>query len=51
MEHLITAYDDGYISKDLLNKLNNYYKACLKELNSYIKFLKSAKNKPIINNE
>lgn len=51
MEHLITAYDDEYIDKATLEHLNSQYKQCLKELNSYIQYLKKAKAKPIINNE
>ena len=51
MEHLITAYDEGYIDKTVLDRLNSYYKICLKELNGYIKYLKDAKQKQIINNE
>lgn len=51
MEHLITAYDEGYISKEVLGRLNVYYKVCLKELNLYIKYLREAKHKQIINNE
>ena len=43
MEHLITAFDEGYIKEDLLKNLNEEYKKCLKELNTYIKYLKSAK--------
>ena len=51
MEHLITAYDDGYIDKTKLENFNRQYKNCLKEINGYIKYLKTAKSKPIINNE
>lgn len=51
MEHLITAYDDNYIDKQTLINFNKKYKQCLKEINSYIKYLKTAKAKPIINNE
>ncbi|MBI5370717.1 MAG: four helix bundle protein [Sphingobacteriales bacterium] len=43
LEHMITAYDDNYISDAILKEINNQYKACLKELNSYISYLKSAK--------
>ena len=49
MDHLITAFDEEYINKDQLKILNDEYKACLKELNIYIKYLKSAKE--IINNK
>ncbi|MBS1511164.1 MAG: four helix bundle protein [Bacteroidetes bacterium] len=40
MEHIITAYDEKYINKELLTELN---KECLKQLNTYIKYLKSAR--------
>ena len=49
MDHLITAFDEEYINTDQLKILNYEYKACLKELNIYIKYLKSAKE--IINNK
>jgi len=51
MEHLITAYDEKYINKETLTLFNRNYKLCLKELNIYIKYLKTAKANPIINNE
>jgi four helix bundle protein len=51
MEHLITAYDESYLDKITLENLNKKYKLCLKEINGYIKYLKTAKAKPIINNE
>ena len=40
MEHIITAFDDAYISKETLKQVNIAYKVCLKEINSYIKYLK-----------
>lgn len=43
MEHLITAFDENYITEKILKQLNEDYKKCLKELNTYIKYLKSAK--------
>ena len=49
MEHLITAFDEEFINNDQLKLLNIEYKICLKELNVYIKYLKSAKE--IINNK
>ncbi|RYY46556.1 MAG: four helix bundle protein [Chitinophagaceae bacterium] len=45
MEHVIVAFDEKYISADVLAEFNEQYKSCLKELNLYIKYLKSAKNK------
>jgi four helix bundle protein len=50
MEHLISAYDEGYIDKSTLQYLNRKYKICLKEINTYLKYLKTAKLSPIINN-
>lgn len=43
MEHLITAFDERYITKSQLQDFNDDYRKCLKELNSYIKYLKTAK--------
>lgn len=43
MDYLITAFNEKYINSDQLKKLNEEYKLCLKEINSYIKYLKSAK--------
>jgi hypothetical protein len=51
MEHLITAYDEKYIDATILENLNSQYKQCFKEVNGYIKYLKTVKAKPIINNE
>lgn len=43
LEHMITAYDEKYIQKDILTEINKDYKECLKQLNGYIKYLKTAK--------
>ena|SRR6266478_1866520 len=43
LEHLITAYDENYITKAVLSEINKDYKECLKQLNGYIKYLKIAK--------
>jgi hypothetical protein len=49
---MIAAYDEKFITKELLNDTNTDYKECLKQLNSYIKYLKTAKmNHEIINNK
>ncbi len=48
MEYMTTAFDEEYIKEAKLKTLNEEYKTCLKELNIYIKYLKSAKE--IINN-
>lgn len=44
LEHMITAFDEKYIGKELLAEVNKDYKECLKELNLYIKYLKVAKS-------
>lgn len=43
LEHIITAFDEKYITSEALNKVNDKFKECLKELNGYIKYLKTAK--------
>jgi hypothetical protein len=40
---MITAYDEKYITKETLSDINKDYKECLKQLNGYIKYLKTAK--------
>ncbi len=52
LEHMISAYDEKFITKEILNDINKEYKECLRQLNSYIKYLKTAKmNHEIINNK
>jgi four helix bundle protein len=51
LEHMITAYDEKYIPKTILTEINQDYKECLKQLNGYIKYLKTAKQEQIINNK
>jgi four helix bundle protein len=43
MEHIITAYDDKYIEKEILSEMNKDYKECLKQINGYVKYLKDSK--------
>jgi four helix bundle protein len=43
LDHMITAYDEKYLAKEILRDINKDYKECLKQLNSYIKYLKNAK--------
>ncbi|HEV8286554.1 MAG TPA: four helix bundle protein [Chitinophagaceae bacterium] len=51
-ENMITSYDEKYISKNILADINKDYKECLKQLNGYIKYLKTAKQEgKIINNK
>src|SRR5687767_11039664 len=45
LEHMITAFDENILSKEILKEVNKDYKTCLKELNGYIKYLKTAKEK------
>lgn len=51
LEHMITAYDEKYISKEVLTGINKDYKVCLKQLNSYIKYLNTAKQGEAVNNK
>ena len=43
LEHMITTYDEKYISNEILKEINKEYKDCLKQLNGYIKYLKTTK--------
>lgn len=43
LEHMITAYDEKYIEKEILSEINKDYREILKQINSYIKYLKTAK--------
>jgi len=52
LEYMITAYDEKYITKNILSEINKDYKDCLKQLNGYIKYLKTAKQEvKTINNK
>ena len=52
LEHMITAYDDKYVTRAVLTEIDKDYKECLKQLNGYIKYLKTAKEgEKIINNQ
>ncbi|MGG9962091.1 four helix bundle protein [Ferruginibacter sp. SUN106] len=44
MEHMITAYDEKFIEKEILTEVNKDYKECLKQINGYIKYLKDTKS-------
>lgn len=49
---MITSYDEKYITKEILSEISNDYKECLRQLNGYIKYLKTAKSElQIINNK
>lgn len=43
LEHMVIAFDDKYILKEVLSEINKDYKECLKQLNGYIKYLKTVK--------
>ncbi|MGV3630003.1 MAG: four helix bundle protein [Bacteroidota bacterium] len=43
LEHLICSYDEGYIDQTKLNELRQIINQCLFKINSYIKYLKTAK--------
>ena len=52
LDHMITSYDEKYITKEILSEISNDYKECLRQLNGYIKYLKTAKSElQIINNK
>ena len=44
MDHLIIAYDNNFISKEIFEKLNEICSNELKLLNGYIKYLKDKKS-------
>jgi len=43
LEHLITSFDEKYISRELLKEGKIQQEKCLKLLNGYIKYLKTSK--------
>lgn len=43
LEHLICSYDEGYITDEKLKELRQIIEQCLFKINSYIKYLKTAK--------
>ncbi len=43
LEHLITAFDEGYISQEKLKELKNQYDNCLRLINGYIRYLGNSK--------
>jgi four helix bundle protein len=49
LEHMITAYDEKYITNEILKDINKDYKECLKQLNGYIKYLKTTKAESVKN--
>jgi four helix bundle protein len=45
LEHLITAFDENYISSETLSEHKIMIDSCGKLLNGYIKYLQKAKHK------
>ena len=45
LEHLITAFDEQYISSEILKEAKEHYDTCLKLLNGYINYLLKNKKK------
>lgn len=43
IDHLLTAVDEGYISKEEFNSLRKEITSCLRLLNGYINYLQKAK--------
>ena len=43
LDHMITAHDEKYITKEILSDINKDYKERSKQLNTYIEYLKTAK--------
>jgi len=43
MEHLIMAFDEKYISGEMLKEIKPLYNSCLRLLNGYIKYLRNSK--------
>jgi four helix bundle protein len=39
LEHLITAYDEKYITTEILKETKEQYDVCLRLINGYIKYL------------
>jgi hypothetical protein len=43
LEHLITAFDEAYISEEILKEMKPDYDTCMKLLNGYIRYLLNSK--------
>ncbi len=43
LEHLVTAFDENYITNEILEKMKKQYDDCLYSLKSYIAYLKRKK--------
>ena len=44
LEQMVTAYDEKYITNEILKEINRDYKECMKQINGYIKYLKTTKS-------
>ena len=43
LEHMICAFDEGYIGDATLSEVRNQYQRCLRLLNGYVRYLKNRK--------
>ena len=43
LEHLITAFDEEYISREILKELKEQHGDCLRLINGYIRYLRNSK--------
>ena len=43
LEHLITGYDEGYITVEILKKMKTQHDTCLRLINGYIRYLEKSK--------
>ena len=43
LEHLITAFDEGYITSEILKNMKTQYDTCLRLINGYIRYLTQSK--------
>lgn len=43
LEHLIIAFDENYISEEILKSMKEQHENCLKLINGYIRYLKKSK--------
>ncbi|MCE7990367.1 MAG: four helix bundle protein [Roseivirga sp.] len=46
LDHLIVAFDEGYINETTLNEFQAKLDECLKILNGYVNYLQKAKERP-----
>ncbi len=44
LEHLVTAFDENYISAETLKDIKSQIDTCLRLLNGYIKYLRTTQN-------